>query len=831
MLAHFTRMALKALMRFKLHSLISLASLVIGFLCFVSALLLSNYASSFDRHFPNADNIYNLMIRAVGDSPLPDRFPVVNQPTARYLRVAFPEIPNIARATTGSPQDATINGQTVSLDTKFIEPRFFDIFPLETLHGIETGGELPPNSVLISESAAQRVFGRTDVVGERLLLSNRHDLMIVGVAATLEHPSHLESSLAFFNTELYVPMEIQDQEIRQAVIANGGDPDADQWGNQSDFVYLEFPEAMEVDVDAFNQRLNDFVQAYLPPERAENQTFELLPVNELIPTQMAFITAGFNITDILILAGGLVLLIGCLNYSNLVIAQLSLRSQEIGVQKILGAKRGLLLLQYCYESLLFFSVALALTLLVLITLLSRLSAVMAGVSPAMLLDPGLWFYLVLVLSAIVAVAGGYPALRTALVPLVSMLRPKGSGGYSGRLRALMVGVQFFISGTLMIMAMVMFAQNNAMTQQLDGGVLDPKISIAVPTDTFTVDPELLITQLKQHPGVLSVTQVDTLPWSISASSMGFSREPDPNATVFEMARHWVSYEYTQTMSQPLNAGRDFSRERTTDRVPPFVELTTASGPYSIIIDEQAAQGFGWRNAEAAIGESVYWHLGPPTIDRDLLVEFVVIGAMSERKYEFIDFSSFGVQGHVYVLKPDSADFMIVKASRANLNQALQHIETTWAGLMPEVPLRREFVDDLFYNTYGIFLSISVSIGALSIFGFFVSSIGLLGNATFITNIRQKEVGIRKVMGASSGRLLTMLLLDFARPILIANALAWPISYVMANAYVSLFAARAEVTLMPFLVSLLLSAIIAVVAVFSQSWKSARVRPAMVLRYE
>ena len=831
MLAHFTRMAFKALYRFKLHTLISLASLVIGFLCFVSAILLSNYAASFDRHFPNADNIYNIMIRAVGDSPMPDRFPIVNRPTARYLRAAFPEIPNIVRSSSGFPVDVTIDGQTVSLDTKFVEPRFFDIFPLETLSGLNTGEELPPNSVMISQQAAQRVFGSTDVVGERLLLSNKHDLTVAGVTRTLESPSHLESSLAFFNTELYVPMEVQDQEQREAILEAGGDPEADRWGNQSDFVYLEFPENMEVDVAAFNRRLDDFVQDYMPQERAEIQTFELLPVSELVPTQMAFITAGISLTNILIVAGALVLLIGCLNYSNLVIAQLSLRSQEIGVEKILGAKRGLLLVQYCYESLLFLGIALAITFSVLFYALVVLGESMVGVGPGMLLNLWLWLPLIPVLALIVVVTGGYPALRTALVPLVSMLRPKGSSAYSGRLRALMVGVQFFISGTLMIVAMVMFAQNRAMTQQLDGGVFDPRIMISVTTDTFTVDPELVATQFRQHPGVLSVTQVDTQPWNISSSSMSFSREPDLNATTYPMARHWVGHDFTETMTQPLLAGRDFSRERSTDTMPAFAELNSASGPYALIIDDQGAQSFGWENAEAAIGESVYMHLGPPSIQQDLLVEFNIVGAMSERKYEFIDFGVFGVQGHAYMLKPDSANFMIVKASRQNLNGALQHIESTWTDLMPDIPLRREFVDDLFYQTYGIFLTVSVSIGALSVFGFLVASIGLLGNATFITNIRQKEVGIRKVMGAGSGRLLRMLLIDFARPIIIANAIAWPLGYVMANAYTSLFAARTEVTIIPFLVSLLLSVLIAFAAVFSQSWKSSRVRPAVVLRYE
>lgn len=832
MFAHYTKMAFKAFRRFKLHSFISLTSLVIGFLCFISAILLSNYAASFDRGFDNSERIYNLMIRAVGDSPLPDRFPIVNEPAARYLRTAYPEIPNIVRASSGFPQAVTYNGQSITLDTKYIEPRFFDIFPLESLYGLAQGEDLPPNTAALTEEGAQLIFGRTDVVGERLIVENEHDVTVAAVLKQPDFPSHLSSGVAFFNTDLYLPIEMPDNLIRQSIADNGGDPNQDRWGNQSDFVYIEIPEDYDFDLNAFNLELDEFVQNTLPEERVEIQTYDLLPINELVPTQLAFVTGGFDLPDILVGAGALVLLIGCLNYSNLVIAQLSLRSQEVGVQKILGAKRSSLLVQYCYETFLFLLLALLVTLLILGFTLSQLNAAnVVGISPALLFAPSLWSNIFFVLVGIVAVAGGYPALRTALVPLVTMMRPKGSSGYSSRMRNLMVGVQFFISGTLMILATVMFMQNRAMTQQLDGDLLDPKIAINVATDTFEVDPELVINELKRSPAIESITQVDVLPWSISNSSSGFSRDRDLNSSTAELSRHSVGFEYTETMSQPLLDGRDFSRDRASDILPNSGDLTSASGPYNVIIDNRAARNLGWDNASEAIGESIYRRYGENNNRGEIAVELVVIGAMSDRKYEFMDFSAFGSEGDIYMLQPENAEYLIVRVNRDRLNEGLQHIDSTWSTLMPEVPLKREFVDDIFYQTYGIFFGIGASIGVLSLFGFFVASIGLLGNATFITNIRQREVGIRKVMGASSTRLLRMLLLDFAKPILIANALAWPIGFFIGRTYTSFFAAQVNIDFLPFLLSLGLSVAIAFSAVFSQSLKSARVRPAMVLRYE
>ena len=831
MIAHFTRMAMKALFRFKLHTAISLLSLVVGFICFVSALILSSYSESFDRGFPNADRIYAVMIRAVGDSPLPDRFPIVNEPTARYMRSAFPEIPNIARASTGYPQTVEVGDRSMPLDTKFVEQRFFDIFPLETVYGLAQGEELPPNSVMLTETGARKLFGRTDVVGERLLIENRYDVVVAGVAKTLEFPSHLESPIAFFRTEMFVPMDVQEQWLREVRIQEGADPDADRWGNMSDFVYVEIPEDLPFDETEFNERLDAFVQNTLPEDRSEIQTFNLLPINELIATQMAFITAGVSLPTILVFAGALVLLIGCLNYSNLVIAQLSLRSQEIGVQKILGSKRSLILLQYCYESFLFMMIALTITVVILYYLLSVLGGSAVGIGPEMLLDPALWMNVGVVMIVIVAIAGAYPAMRTAWVPLVTMMRPKGSNGYSGRMRSIMVGIQFFISGTLMILALVMNSQNGAMTQQLDANTNDMKIAFMTSTRDFSADPELVINELERHPAVRSVSQVDRSPWNIGNSSSSYQLSPDENATQYELARHVVGYDYIETMTQEIIAGRDFSRDRSLDRTPPTAQLNATGGPYSVLINEKAAETLGFASVEDAIGQSIYSKIGPPSVQNEFTLAMTIIGAMDEQKYQFIDFSAFGVEGDIYILRPEDAEIVIVRVDRNDLNAALQHIDSTWERLMPDIPLQRMFVDDLFYQSYGMFLAVSASIGALSMFGFFVASIGLLGNATFITNIRKKEVGIRKVMGASSKRLLSMLLLDFAKPILLANALAWPLGYFLASQYITLFAAKISISIWPFLISLGLSALIAFAAVFSQSWKSARVRPAMVLRYE
>ncbi len=830
-LTHYTRMALKAMLRFKGHSLVSLFSLVFGFLCFISATLLSNHVDSFEQHFPNAQNVYSLVqVATTPDAPF-ETFPIVNEPAARYLRASFPELENVVRSTVSIPSDVTFEGQTDSFNMRYAEKELLDIFPIELLDGTASSDSLPLGSALITEAAAIRRFGSTDVIGKTATLNNQLDVIVTGVIAEFEFPSHLDSDVPLFATDMIASIENFDI-LNGNTASNEMNPQTDRWGNQSYYVYLEFPPGEQVNVAAFNDRLDDFVQDNVPPNWSDSMTYELLPVNQLMTNTLALFTAGLSILTILQTAGALVLLIGCLNYSNLVIAQLSLRSQEIAVQKILGAKRGMLIVQYCWESFLFVAISLALSLLIFVVLLSSLGQMgLAGVSPAMLLNSQLWLTLGIVVAVVVMIAGFYPAIRTTMTALVTMMRPKGSTGYSGKLRAAMVGIQFFISGTLMILAIVMYRQNVAMTNQLDGTVADPRIAISVPLDTLEIDRELLIAQLQSHSSVVSVTQVDQLPWTLGMSTSGFATTPDLNDDALQFTVHSVGYDFPETLNIPFYNGREFSRDRNSDILPRAGEFDRSTGPYGVILDDRAARALGFNSAEEAIGQPLYRRYGPPSVPERMAVEFNIIGTVGQQKYQFIDYGSFGIDGDAYLLQPELANYLIVRVSVLNVNDALRHIDEVWANLLPDVPIKREFSDNLFYETYQLFLYLTTAIGGLAIFGFVIASIGLLGNATFITNIRQKEVGIRKVMGASTRRLTMMLLFDFAKPVLIANAVAFPLGYVIATTYVSLFNAQTPVNAVPFLISFTLSVLIAVTAVLSQSWKSARVRPAMVLRYE
>ena len=197
----------------------------------------------------------------------------------------------------------------------------------------------------------------------------------------------------------------------------------------------------------------------------------------------------------------------------------------------------------------------------------------------------------------------------------------------------------------------------------------------------------------------------------------------------------------------------------------------------------------------------------------------------------LEFFTIGPKNYVYEFQNGGAPFAIIKISKDNVAAALKHIDDTWAKLAPTVPIKRQFMDERFDEGFKMFNVINTVFLALAVFAVIIASMGLVGMATFVVGRRFNEIGVRKTIGATTGQVLRMLLWDFSKPVLIANVIAWPLAFLVARFYLSLFVTRVPLTIVPFLISLVVTLAIAWGAVAHQAIRAARINPAMVLRYE
>lgn len=827
MIAYYLKTALKTFGKYRMHSLISLVSLTAGFCCFIAASVTVNYYRSWDTHFPDAERIYSVN----GSTPQPrtDGMPGVPKRLAPYLESQFPEIEHISVETLGTRELAvTTIEATENLRIKFIGGDFLHLFPLAL---VEPGGvatQLPPNTVLIDEAVALARFGTTDVVGRRLVVARKVELTVHGVIKTTERPTHLDAVHAgTVNPDLIAPLEVAER------IVGAGNEDLERWNSKSYALYVKFAAGLPLDVAALNRRLVQFSEEFVEPNYYRTgphlTTFSFHPLREYGISMLRILFGSADAARLIYFAGFLVLFIACLNYSNLVIAQLTQRRHEITVQKVVGAKRTQLLAQFGLESLIMAGAALLIALAICACVIANTDLLRAkGVHPGLLLNATLWLTSLTGLASIVAIAGLYPALRISRGSLSTMLHPGSSAAYSHRLRSLMVGVQFVFSSALLILAIFVFNQNDTMVRQA-GNELDRPTMILRGSNEQGGELDLLEAELRRDSSIVTTSRTELVPWDGGVEAVPLSRTADPLGGWIPLFGYTVGYDYFEAMDIPLLAGRAFSRDYASDVYPLPEEIPEAQGPYSVVIDEATARRLGWSSPAEAVGEPLYTFYTPPVVDEIRSVALTVIGIVGNRALEL------GAIGHpathMFTLNPSLAGHLIVRPESDDVPAALAHIDRVWAGFYPLSPANPEFIDDIFAQSYSVIRVIGNVFAVLAAFSFGISSIGLIGMATFVSRLRQREVGIRKIMGARAKQVLKMLLMDFSRPVLIANLIAWPLGFVLASAYLSIFTVRTPVTVGPFAVSLIIALAVAVVAIGAQAYRSSQVRPASVLKYE
>ena len=819
MLVHHLKSAVRAFLVRKLHTLVNVLGLALGFTCFLGAYVFVHYVESGDMHFQHADRIHVVYQRQINES-FPQRTvggPLTTSRLAERLRLGVPELEAVARRKdSGEMVVSTSDGRSFRR-VQHTQPSFLDIFRLPFLYGSEETVTGHVRSAILTEHAALAMFGTPNAVGETIELPDGQPIEVSGVISAIPEPSHLGVSFISQGFEVLVVSDLpEDTDGPRFEYLD----DAAHWSIPSTFTYVLLPQHERMTLE----RLNEYLADLGPRVTAGAETrveFDARPVSRI--SAHAPITfpslAPISRTELVLLLGATILAIAASNFVNLATVTVAARTREVAVRRVVGASRMHVVLQYLLEAMLTAAVAVLLGLVVVELALPGVSE-LAQKSFSI---PWTREFGALVIGVVVVcgfVVGTYPAVLLSRVRPTQALRTIASGTGSRIFRTLLITAQFVAASVLAIMMFVVQKQNTVLQEAGLRFDEDPYVVLKDTPDDVGIDAAVLRSELLRSPDILEVTGVSPLPWEDTVRLHGYTRSPDPAVETVFLPYRAITYEYVRVLGLEPLAGTQFTAEQQASR---DAGSGSAESPAPVVLAQAAARRFGWSNPADAVGQSLHLLIVGSSESH---TPVNVIGVVARPSFEVLGSDEF-----VYTLSRSRHTFPIIRIDGNNVGPALAHIDSVWSELAPQSPIRREFLEARFRQLYSSYEMTNRVLIALVVLGLCVAAMGLFGIAAFIAAHRRQQVGIRKTMGATSLQVALSLVQDFCKPVIVANLLAWPLGFVAATSYLDAFVQRAELGPEPFLASLGLTVLVALVAVASQVVKAARTQPARVLRYE
>jgi putative ABC transport system permease protein len=831
MIAHYLAVALAKFKKTPFTTAANVLTLALGLACFVAAYGVATYWRSADGYHANAERIFVVGQNAgePGESA-PDFVSTKSTPAlARYLELDLPEVEMTARvmALTDSNEVAVAAGERRTfLHVASVDPEFLRMFDFDFLAGDARHALDDPQGVVLTESAAERLFGAEPALGQTVLVGGQVERTVTGVIASVRQPSFMGDG----------PDSVTRFDVLGSWSASFLGPmwDANEfWGMFGAYTFVKLtPQARP---DRLEARLAELVERRVPLEQLQGRRMVLqaFPVNELTTRgldNLLLQSSGLGLSTISVLLGlgVLTLTVAGLNYANLATAQSATRGKEIGMRKVLGAGRGQIMVLAWTEALVLTAAALAIALGVL-ALVAPAARATTGVDILYFLSSGVTP--VGVLAALVLLtalaAGAYPALAVSRVRPVEALASGRSRSGPRLFARLLVGVQFASASFLQILVVVTQLQRAELERVVLDARGDPVILLGtIGTRIIGTDQETFRALLLQHPEIKSVAVTDHGPWGIGGiNGLRLARTAEAGAEGVNGYFKHIGYDYFPTLNLEVLAGRVFEPGRDTAPVN-LRELPNGQTP-DIVIDRAFAERIGFPTPQAAIGQLVF------------VPENVLGGGRAAQAVRVIGVTETettqlqpGMMGTMYLFSPASpsgGQYPLIRVARQDVAGAVAAINQVWDSLSPQTPARIRFFDELFEQSYRRYARVGQLFTLLAGAAFAIASIGLLGMAAHAVGRRRHEIGVRKVLGSTSLGIVRLLLVDFSKPILIANLLAWPLAYVAAEAYLASFAHRVTLTPAPFALSLAITLAIAWLAVIGEVLKAASVRPAEVLR--
>jgi putative ABC transport system permease protein len=805
MFRNYIKIAFRNLWKNKVYSAINIFGLAVGLaICLLITLYIVDELS-YDRYNEKAERIYrvNSDIRFGGGDL---HLAVASDPMGATLKKDYPQVEEYTRIYTSGGPKLVKKGSDYINETAVahVDSTFFNVFTLPAITGETRTALNEPNTVVITESAAKKYFNDINVVG-KTIEADETAYKITAIIKDVPQNSHFHFNFFFSmdNVQYGWGNYLSNNFQTYIVLKEGTNYKEFQKNFRQVLVKYVVPQAkqfMEI------TSMEDF-------EKAGNKLeYNLMPLTDIHLKSDRFpeLDTNGNIQYVYIFGAValFVLLIACINFMNLSTARSATRAKEVGIRKVLGTEKKTLVVQFLSESIITVFIALLIAIGVAWLMLPLFNDLSAKTLLLQNLFNSVFLPVIILLPFVVGIiAGLYPALfLSRFKPIIVLKGPANSGFKKSHLRSALVVFQFATSIILIIGTIVVYRQLGYI-QSKNLGFNKDQVLIINGTGSLGKNAESFKNEVLAMPGVTGGSMSSFLPVSSARNDITFSKtQVMDSKTGVNMQRWAVDYDYIKTMGMQIVKGRNFSKEFGSDST-------------GIIINETAAQLLGF---DSAPGKKLYAFDGS---NNPVVLE--VIGVVKNFHFESLRQNI----GPLAMIPGRSIGNISFKVATADIKNLVASIESKWKAMAPGMAFRYQFMDESFDEMYRSEQRVGKIAITFTVLAILIACLGLFGLATYSTQQRVKEIGIRKVLGASIGNIVTMLSKDFLRLVLLSLLIAAPVAWWAMNKWLEDFTYRVSISWWVFALAAFAAVIIALITLSFQSIKAALANPVKNLRTE
>ncbi|MDB5262619.1 MAG: hypothetical protein JWQ14_1900 [Adhaeribacter sp.] len=788
MFQNYFKIALRNLWRHKALSAINIFGLAIGMACSILILLWVQDELSYDRFHAQADNLYRITCTT------PDiKAAVSTAPMAAALKAQLPEAVNTVRLISSTNLFSVGTRKFEEKHVFFADASFLELFSFPLLQGNPKTALHRPDGILITEAMAEKYFGKTEALGQIIRKDNQDDFTITGILANVPANSHLQF-------DFILPLAF--------IARSNQDLEENRWGNFNFYTYVQLHENT-VSSDAALQKLNKQVTRIFKQHLDKMQvTFQLQPVSRIHLHSNNLLrdvpgSGSIQYVQIFLVVALFMLAVACINFMNLTTARSARRAKEVGLRKVIGARRDQLIWQFLGESTVVSILALLLAIILVVTLLPAFNNLTGKYLAINFWDVKFLVGLLGIALVTGLLSGSYPALFLSGFLPIDVLKGQVKVGAGNVLfRNTLVITQFVVSiillvGTAVVYQQLYYIQNKHLGFDKENLVYTPI------TGELWPKQQALKTTLSQDPLTSAFTIVSDLPTNLITGSINVyweGKDPQAQPVFPDMA---VDENFISVFNMKLLRGRSFSNVLKSDTA-------------NYIVNETALRIMGME-AATAVGKSLALNN----------VKGTIIGVVQD----------FNFKPMQHAIEPLILRFnrqggtVVVRTTPGNIESAIQALKNISQTLNPTFPFTYNFLDEDIAKLYQSEQRMGNIFNVFALWAIFISCLGLYGLSAFMAEQRTKEIGVRKVLGASVFDIVGLLSKDFVALVLVANILAWPLAWYGLHRWLQDFAYRVEMGWWVFVLAGVLALLIALLTISLQAIKAAVANPVKSLRTE